>query len=280
MATHGISAMKRHEEYYFRDGNVCFLVEGTTFRLHRHFFERESAYFREKLGPATEGEDGSSSSPYIIHDVKIDEFAQFVWVWYNPSYSFSRKGKDQWLTILKLATQWEFPEIRNLAIRQLERLNLQPIEKIALYKQYKVNHNLLLPSYMLLCRNGKLPSHEEGKRLSLDTVLRIASAREKILLTAMESGCKTPTTASTPDDVTKAIIADFFDLTPLPNDQDVRVEGQAVNYGTSGNAMVDRETITVKPPKKGKSAEPSTQNVPSQNGVTATFPGKGKNKAP
>lgn len=60
-------------------------VEGTMFRLHRHFFERESDYFRDKLNPSTEGEpDGSPDSPYIIHDVKIDEFAQFVWVWYNP----------------------------------------------------------------------------------------------------------------------------------------------------------------------------------------------------
>lgn len=24
----GVSPMKRHEEYYFRDGNICFLVRG------------------------------------------------------------------------------------------------------------------------------------------------------------------------------------------------------------------------------------------------------------
>ena len=59
-------------------------VENTTFRLHRHFFERESVYFREKLSPSAGGEDGSYDSPYTIHGVKVDEFAQFVWVLYNP----------------------------------------------------------------------------------------------------------------------------------------------------------------------------------------------------
>lgn len=59
-------------------------VENTIFRLHRHFFERESKYFRDLMNPSAEGEDGSLDSPYIIHDVKIDEFAQFIWVWYNP----------------------------------------------------------------------------------------------------------------------------------------------------------------------------------------------------
>lgn len=54
-------------------------VEKTYFRLHRHFFERESDYFRAWLKPPTEGE-----GPYVIDDVKSDEFAQFVWIWYNP----------------------------------------------------------------------------------------------------------------------------------------------------------------------------------------------------
>ena len=182
------------------------------------------------------------------------------------SYSFSRKGKEHWLTILKLATQWQFHEIRNFAIRQLERLNLQPIEKIALYKEYKINPDLLLPSYTTLCRNEKLPSPDEGRKLSLDTVLRLASARENMLLAAMESGCKTPTTASTPDDVTRSIIAELFELNLHSNDQTVTgMEGQAVHNGNAlGNFVVD-ETVTVKPPsKKAKapSAEPPAQNGP------------------
>lgn len=61
-------------------------VENTVFRLHRYFFERESDYFRDRLGPPSEGdsEDGTPNSPYIIHDVKTDDFAHFVWVWYSP----------------------------------------------------------------------------------------------------------------------------------------------------------------------------------------------------
>jgi len=54
------------------------------FRLHRHFFERESDYFRNRMNPPTEGEDGPDCPYTRIDDIKSDDFALFVWVWYNP----------------------------------------------------------------------------------------------------------------------------------------------------------------------------------------------------
>lgn len=156
---------------------------------------------------------------------------------------------------MRLATQWQFQEIRNLAIRQLERLDLQPIEKIAIYKRYNVNPELLLPSYITICRKERLPSPEEGKILSMETVLKLASAREQMLLSASESGCKTPTTASTPDDVTKAIIAKLFELTFHSSD-----------HKASGDGSVD-EVVTLKQPNpmKGKNPLPELpQNTPPQ----------------
>jgi len=274
-STRGVSTMKRHEEYYLRDGNVCFVVENTVFRLHRYFFEKESDYFRDRLGPSSQGdsEDGSPDSPFIIHGIKSDDFAQFVWVWYNPRYSFSKQEKQTWLTILRLATLWRFGEIRKLAIRHLEKMKLEPIEKITTYKQYSVDNVLLLPSYVSLCTNGKLPSPEEGKILTMETVLRLASARERVLLRASELGCKTPTIASAPEDVVKAIVAELFDLTTRSN------EGQAMNNGNHSSDSVD----TVKHPKqKGKmnGTEPQglPQNAPSQNGIGSGGANRGGRK--
>jgi hypothetical protein len=283
-STLGVSSIKRHGDYYLRDGNICFLVENTVFRLHRYFFDRESKYFRDRLGPCSEGGDGTPNRPYIIHDIKSDEFADFVWVWYNPAYSFSKQGKQKWLTILQLATLWEFGDIKQLAIRQLEKLKLDPIEKIITYKQYSVDSELLLPSYVSLCTSPTLPSPEEGRILTLETVLRIASARERVLLRASELGCKTPTIGSAPEEVVRAVVAEWFGLTPHPNDQTVRVEGQAANNGNAGDNAAT-EVVTIKhpnPSKKGKTngdvAQTVPQNALSQNGLGSGAGSKALNK--
>ena len=82
----------------------------------------------------------------------------------------------------------------------------------------------------------------------MDTVLKVASARERVLLRASELGCKTPTIASAPEDLVKAIVAESFDLTPRSN------EGQAMNKDNapSDNSMGTEATTAKHPSKKGK----------------------------
>lgn len=140
----------------------------------------------------------------------------------------------------------------------------QPIEKISIYKEYDVDHELLLPAYVSLCRSPTLPSPAEGKILTLETVLKIASAREQVLQTASERGYKTPLSASVPDDVVNTIVAELFGLTPHSG-QTVGFEGQAMNNGTSsGDNSVDTgEVITVKQPhKKGRMNGAASQELP------------------
>jgi hypothetical protein len=144
-------------------------------------------------------------------------------------YTYSRQGKNAWLTILQLANRWGFPEVRQLAIRQLEDLQLQPVEKISTYKKYNVDNELLLPSYMALCRSPTLPSPSDGQVLTMETVLKLADARERSLLSAAASGCASPTSASASDEVLGSIVADLFGLTPRSNGATVGTGGQAVN---------------------------------------------------
>jgi hypothetical protein len=63
-------------------------VEDCRFRVHRYFFERESTFFKDKLAaPALPGESrlgSNESSAIILEDILSSEFAQFLWVFYNP----------------------------------------------------------------------------------------------------------------------------------------------------------------------------------------------------
>ena len=98
----GVSRVNTHPEYHLRDGNVAFLVrrhsfysvllilttaydqvENTLFRVHRHFFERESPFFVEQFtrGPQ---ERISDTTAFRLDTVTSDDFAKLLWVWYSP----------------------------------------------------------------------------------------------------------------------------------------------------------------------------------------------------
>lgn len=67
-------------------------VENYMFRVHRYFFERESAFFREKLAiPAAAGQSvrgSSDSNPFSLEDIQAVDFSRFLWVFYNPYVAF------------------------------------------------------------------------------------------------------------------------------------------------------------------------------------------------
>ncbi|KAI5988174.1 hypothetical protein EDD15DRAFT_2172661 [Pisolithus albus] len=198
-----------HPQYYLRDGNVTFLVEKQLFRVHKYFFERESTYFRNFL--TVDKYDGTDEDPYPL-DVKSDDFANFLWVWYDSHYRCEDRPRESWLAILNLTARWGFDSMRELAIHQLERLEMDPVEKITLYKKHRINRKLLIPSYVELCKSPTLPSPAEAERLQMETVLRLATARERAILRAAEQGNRSPTSALLEDEELKTIINDVFEM--------------------------------------------------------------------
>lgn len=62
-------------------------VEKTLFRIHSYFFIRDSVKFNKLLQPsATAGHlrEGSQSNPIVVPDILPEDFATFLWVFYNP----------------------------------------------------------------------------------------------------------------------------------------------------------------------------------------------------
>ncbi|KAG2152547.1 uncharacterized protein EDB93DRAFT_250019 [Suillus bovinus] len=198
----GISRIKRHPKYYLYDGSVS---------IH-YFFERESEYFREAFETAGPQEDGhSDQAAFRLDDVTISEFERFLWVFYNPQYMYDEKPIDHWVTILDLATRWNFPGVRDLAVRQLEKLDMNPVERIITYDEYNLDKSLLLPAYILLCKQPSR-SVEDGNRLGMPTVLKINEAREYAQKSASEQGCHSPTSADAEDEELVEILKDVFSL--------------------------------------------------------------------
>ncbi|KAG2136384.1 uncharacterized protein EDB93DRAFT_1091806 [Suillus bovinus] len=207
----GVSQMHYHPEYYLRDGDVTFHVEGTLFRVHRHFFERESQFFVKEFAKAPK-EGTSDFSAFRLDQVNSADFARFLWVWYSPSYRRESKPKDHWLSILELSTIWQFPEIKQLAIDELQKLNIEPVEKITIYDKYQIDRSLLLSAYKFLCKRASHISEEEGERLRMPTVLRIYEARERAYGGPAENRIRNPISAGAGDEELEKILIDVFSL--------------------------------------------------------------------
>ncbi|TFY63235.1 hypothetical protein EVG20_g6400 [Dentipellis fragilis] len=72
------AGFKKHERFYFEDGNVTFLVKGILYRVHRYFFQRDSSYFRGVLGRS-----GVTSTPISLDDdIRCSDFDAFLSILY------------------------------------------------------------------------------------------------------------------------------------------------------------------------------------------------------
>lgn len=181
---------------------VVFLVEDTLFRVPRKLLEEESTVFRDMFllpqpnNDAIEGQD--DTRPVILHGVSKADFECLLKVLLCRQHG---KNKDlvlsltnEWTSVLKLSTMWEFASLRKAAISWLDtspaslhRSDL--IEKIVLATRYDIKE-WLLPSLLAIAQRPDPISVEEGKRLGIETALKLASVREKLRLQKAPQGTR------------------------------------------------------------------------------------------
>ncbi|KAI0764417.1 hypothetical protein BD413DRAFT_482623 [Trametes elegans] len=253
-----VEQIKRHPKYYLNGGDVHFLVENYIYRVHRYFFERESAWFREKLGapaPAGQAPKGSSdANPFPLDDVAADDFSKFLWVFYNPKYSIYDATLEDWTAILKLAFDWRFGEVKKLCSRELEKFIIAPVQKIELYQTYELDKKLLIPSYMALCVRAEPLSLKEGRQLGLETALLLATARECARGKVLANGARSPTAADLEEDDMVSIIKEIFGLTAGPPSPSLT----PLEKGTGVATFTGTAPTPTTSPRKGVSAASGT----------------------
>ena len=86
---------------------------------------------------------------------------------------------EDWERILHLAHVWEFQEVKKLVVRELEKKEIDDVERIALYHRYDIDRQLLLPSYTILCAREEPFTVTEGNTLGMETTLMLVAARER-----------------------------------------------------------------------------------------------------
>jgi hypothetical protein len=83
---------------------------------------------------------------------------------------------EDWTSILDLAAKWNFQSIKGLAIKQLVPIT-SPIDKVVLGRRHSITE-WLSEAYSAICERRDALTLEEGIRLGMEDVIKIAAVRQ------------------------------------------------------------------------------------------------------
>jgi hypothetical protein len=223
-ARRNLSQVRRHDTYYLKGGDLHVMIDDVIFRVHRYFFIRESAYFREELEyPASPGQPskGTEDSNAIIiaedrqgRAVHAIDFEKFLWVFYNPLYSLYDASVEDWSRILHLANTWRFHEVKSLCVRELQRLEMPSVDRIQLYQNFEVDQTLLIPCYAEVCSRETALTVHEGEQLGMKTAMLLMQARERA---RARDGARSPLPADIRSQQVVSLVEEMFGISSPPS---------------------------------------------------------------
>ncbi|KAJ2918285.1 hypothetical protein MD484_g2129, partial [Candolleomyces efflorescens] len=179
-------------------------VENRLFRVPKYRLISDSEYFATKYALDIGG-DGDSEHEYAtvenqqsnavkLDGASADEFQSFL----KAVYPMVIQGeltlsKDEWLSVLKLSTQWFFNGLRKMAIEKLTLLLSQsPVEKIQLGKQYSIEA-WLVAGYRELVMRYEPTTVEEAELIGLKETIQLTPIRERWIRQNYPSRSSKPT---------------------------------------------------------------------------------------
>ncbi|EAU93091.2 hypothetical protein CC1G_06811 [Coprinopsis cinerea okayama7 len=184
--TKQIKSLTHHKDYYLVGGDLYIMIDTTIFKIHSYFFRREAKNFYSNIDPKSPGDDTTKglteNTAIIIENASVREFERFLWIFYNPLYDIYSAAISDWFSILRLAHEWDFPQVKRFALREIKRREdeIDVVQRIVLYRDYKAPEEYLVPLYAELCARPYPPTIDEAEKLGHETTFNIFRAREQI----------------------------------------------------------------------------------------------------
>ncbi|KAJ3514298.1 hypothetical protein NMY22_g14781 [Coprinellus aureogranulatus] len=218
----GMDYVVHHHKYYIPGGDLYFLVDGIMFKVHSYFFKRESKIFLDNTTPPdpstseeTKEDEGRSEDRAIrLLDVSVQDFEKFLWVFYNPKYDIYDANIDWWFSILKLAHKWDFPIVKEFALRELRRREseIPLVTRIILYQEYEAPPEYLVPLFSELCAREYGLTDGETLALGFELACRVWKTREAL----RNPGGASPLPSGLTDTDCFSVVSEVMDLPPYP----------------------------------------------------------------
>ncbi|KAI6107042.1 hypothetical protein EV401DRAFT_469878 [Pisolithus croceorrhizus] len=166
-------------------------VENSLFRVPREPFERESEVFCDMFslpqGDSVAVEGTNDENPIRIDGTSKNDFEQLMKALLYRKYGSQPNlphGIEQWTSVLKLSTAWNFERLRQAAIDALMESRIGAVDRVVLSQRYYVK-NWLLPALNELAKRAEPITLEEGRRMGIVIALKLASVRERVTVTTV-----------------------------------------------------------------------------------------------
>ncbi|KAJ2918286.1 hypothetical protein MD484_g2128, partial [Candolleomyces efflorescens] len=163
-----------------------FQVEGYVFRVPVHRFIEESETFTKLHGLdellARPGHGHSHPLANAIElQAAIGDFRAFLKVLYPRlrNESVSSIAYDEWVSVLKLSTQWHFNKLRKEVIAVLDKhKNLGTIGRIKLAEEHHIS-SWLIRGYETLVRRSSGITETEAEQIGWRAAIKLCGQRER-----------------------------------------------------------------------------------------------------
>ncbi|KAN0130788.1 hypothetical protein V8E53_011463, partial [Lactarius tabidus] len=165
-----------HSKYFFKDGNVTFLVDGSLFCVHRYLFSHDSVYFSTRFAQLGVRDHEALSTILSLGDVECKDFEAFLSILY-PHFEDHDLSYEQWRSVLHLSTRWGFASRRKLALESIDPPT--PYDQLILARKYSVD-NWILSALIALCERTAPLSLDEARGMDIEDVVLVATVREHI----------------------------------------------------------------------------------------------------
>ncbi|KAH8979170.1 hypothetical protein EDB86DRAFT_2748328, partial [Lactarius hatsudake] len=166
----------KHDAYFFKDGNVTFLVDGTLYCVHRYFFSRDSVYFSTRFSQLDIQDHEALPTVIPIDELERKDFEALLSVLYPANFGAYELTYEQWKSVLHLSTHWGFTSLREFALRSITPT---PHDRLVLARTYSIDH-WVLPALTALCERSFPLSLDEARQMSMGDVILVARVREEI----------------------------------------------------------------------------------------------------
>jgi len=124
-----------------------------------------------------------------------------------------------WKTILRLADQYKFTEVKNLAFREIDKsgaFDMSIVERIILYRKYDADRKYLETLYVELLARPEPLTLSEGQDLSLELALLISGARERLRASSDKLSLSDPLPETMVETIKTMVASMFWDRPSLP----------------------------------------------------------------
>ncbi|KAK0195918.1 hypothetical protein F5146DRAFT_310245 [Armillaria mellea] len=184
-------AYNRNPNFYWEP--VTFLVEDQFFKVTRHMLDKASKTFLTMVLPqedaaAVAGVD--DERPVVIKGVRSAEFENLLnSIVHAEQKEVPKLSKDEWLSVLKLATMWGMVDIRRMAINEITKSkSLSDVDQVILGKEHAVV-DWVISGYRALTKRETIVFIHSASRLTMSTCLKVWQAQVSILNASVSQGC-------------------------------------------------------------------------------------------